>query len=606
MSINQNHRILVIDDNQAIQEDFRKILGPGQKFDRNQLAEAEEVLFGGTALQIKLPEFQVDSAFQGKEGLELIEKSLRENRPYAMAFVDVRMPPGWDGVETTAHIWKKYPDLQVVICTAYSDYSWEEMLEKLGYSDRLVILKKPFDNIEVLQLAISMTEKWRLYQQAQARLDDLEKLVQERTFALQKTNAELVSANDLLQIATAKAQKMAEDVLIASKTKSEFLANMSHEIRTPMNGVIGMVTLLFDTPLSSEQLEFAQTIKSSADALLSLINDILDFSKIEAGKMTLEKVEFDLYEAAASSVALFLPRAQSQNISLTYRIDERIAKKVEGDPARLRQILLNLLSNAIKFTEKGGVLLEISRTSEADKEMNLRFSVTDTGMGIPHHVQKNLFQSFTQGDASTTRKFGGTGLGLAICRKLVELMDGSIGFSSIVGQGSTFWFDVQLSKQKISQTAEAEKAPWPEYRNGKVSPPVANHTRIILAEDNKINQLVGIRQLKKLGYENVQMAGNGMETVEAWRQDTKSIILMDCQMPEMDGYEATRKIREMERDKHLPRTWIVAMTANAMHGDRERCLEAGMDDYIPKPVQVNELSAALEKAPTSPARALPA
>src|SRR6202034_1129525 len=230
MNINpdRNRRILVIDDNQAIHQDFRKILAP-TKGQNSKLAAAEAALFDDTEPQIACPECQIDSAYQGQEGLDLIEKSLEEDRPYAMAFVDVRMPPGWDGVETTAKIWEKYPDLQVVICTAYSDYSWEEMLKKFGYSDRLVILKKPFDTIEVLQLAISLTEKWRLYQQAKLRLDDLERMVGERTGAFEAANAELAVANEMLTIAKEKSQKMAESALMASSAKSEFLAKIRHE-----------------------------------------------------------------------------------------------------------------------------------------------------------------------------------------------------------------------------------------------------------------------------------------------------------------------------------------------------------------------------------------
>jgi signal transduction histidine kinase len=594
---NKNHRILVIDDNKAIHEDFRKILCK-PKTSQNSLAEAEAALFGDEASPINLPEFEIDSAFQGEEGLAMIEKSLQEGHPYSMAFVDVRMPPGWDGVETTAKIWEKYPDLQVVICTAYSDYSWEEMLKKLGYSDRLVILKKPFDNIEVLQLAISMTEKWRLYHQAQLRLNDLEMMVQARTAELEKANYELSATNQLLQLATEKTRKMAEGALAASKVKSEFLANMSHEIRTPMNGVLGMINLLLDTSMTHEQIEFARTIKISADSLLSIINDILDFSKIEAGKMTFEKVDFDLHEIVRDAVELLMPRAQSKGLDLNHSIPAGVHTRLIGDPSRLRQVLLNLLSNAVKFTDKGEVALEVSQLDTTDEAINLCFSVRDTGIGVSEEAQKNLFQSFTQADASTTRKFGGTGLGLAICRKLVELMGGSIAVTSTPGKGSTFWFTMRFASQKpattlVNSVSTATRFANSFLANGYV--PVLNGIRVLLAEDNKINQVVGARQLKKLGCE-VDIVGNGLEAVEAWQQGKYRIILMDCQMPDMDGYEATRKIRELEAADFLPPAQIIAMTAHAMQGDREICLAAGMDDYISKPVDGAALKAVLERA----------
>jgi signal transduction histidine kinase/ActR/RegA family two-component response regulator len=597
-----NRRILVVDDNKAIHADIRKILLPSQT-GQDDLRATEAALFGEAENQSKIPRFEIDSAYQGKEGFELIEKSLIENRPYAMAFVDVRMPPGWDGVETTATIWAKYPDLQVVICTAFSDYSWEQMLQRLGYSDRLVILKKPFDCIEVLQLAILMTEKWRLYQQAQLRLSDLERMVLERTAALEATNSKLALANHELILATEKTQKLAQTALMASKAKGDFLANMSHEIRTPMNGVLGMVDLLLHTSLTVEQRDSCKIIKTSADSLLCIINDILDFSKIEAGKMTVEKVEFDLYETITSSVKLLAPQAKAKGLELDFVIDPAIGSTLIGDPTRLRQILLNLLNNAVKFTEKGKVDLAVSRLKETGEEIQLRLAITDSGIGLSEVDQKKLFQSFSQADASTTRRFGGTGLGLAICRKLVEMMDGAIDVVSSPGKGSTFSVTVKLGKPNHASRPAAQAAP---SGNGATLQPESSGStadsqfitprdiRILLAEDNPINRIVAVKQLENLGYK-AETVNNGLDAVEAHRKQPYHVIFMDCQMPEMDGYEATKKIRQIESEQNLTRVWIVAMTANAMEGDAELCLATGMDDYVAKPVDHNKLAMVLKR-----------
>jgi signal transduction histidine kinase/ActR/RegA family two-component response regulator len=469
------------------------------------------------------------------------------------------------------------------------------MLQKLGYSDRLVILKKPFDCVEVLQLAILMTEKWRLYQQAQLRLGDLERMVLERTAALEATNSKLADANNQLIVATEKTQKMAEAALMASKAKGEFLANMSHEIRTPMNGVLGMVDLLLQTKLTAEQQESCRIIKCSADSLLCIINDILDFSKIEAGKMQVERVNFDLQDVLTGAVKLLAPQAQAKALELTADIDKTLGPVVVGDPVRVRQILLNVLNNAVKFTESGKVHLEARRVSETEEGVEVRFAVTDTGIGMSDEDQKKLFQSFTQADTSTTRRFGGSGLGLAICRKLVEMMGGSISAVSTLGQGSTFTVTVNFGKA----TGGRASLPAPPESPTALAIPAGDDTRVLLAEDNAINQIVAIKQLEKLGYQ-VEVAKNGVAAVEAQSRGNYPIIFMDCQMPDMDGYEATKKIRQLELEKGLKPARIIAMTANAMEGDAELCLATGMDDYVAKPVDQTKLASVLNRQKNAP------
>jgi signal transduction histidine kinase len=524
------------------------------------------------ALEKVLNNFDVDF-IRATSGNEALVMTLMYD--FALAIVDIQMPEmdGYECVELMRQE-EKTKLLPVIFVSAI--YTEDFHIVKGIETGAVDFIPKPI-------VPDILRGKVKVFLDLYIHQTQLEMLVKKRTQELKKINKKLEEEVGERKKAYLIAEEAKAKAIAADKHKSTFLANMSHEIRTPLNGILGMTQILSETNLEGKQKEYVDLITASGNSLLSIINDILDFSKIESGQIELEEINFDLKKRMDEIFKLMNLKASEKNLKLCFNTSDDVPEFVIGDPLRLKQIIINLVNNAIKFTENGSVTLDISLMSKDSSSTKLMFKVIDTGAGISDKAKKKLFKEFSQADASISRKHGGSGLGLSISKNLAKMMGGDIGVISTVGEGSTFWFTVVLGIGS-KQLEEAEKA-----GTRKIEAEKLRKLKILLAEDNLINQRVATINLNKMGH-LVDVAENGKDAVELFRENLYDVVLMDIMMPVMDGIEATRLIKEIQHDQEIKRgVPVIAMTANALKGDREKLMAQGMDGYICKPFKTNEL-----------------
>lgn len=560
----EKKRILIVDDNVDIHEDFKKILIPIMRVKNSEMRNLESELFGDTDnADNASPAYVIDDAYQGEEALIMVDRAQAEGYPYSLAFMDVRMPPGIDGIETTFRLWQKHPYLEIVICTAYSDYSWEQMLQKLGRNDHMLFIKKPFDGVSVKQIALALTTKWELSQRDREHLNHLEAEVERRT---EKIRAMMQNLSELKDQAEA-----------ATKAKSAFLSNMSHEIRTPINAIVGFGELLKSTSLTIEQRDYVETISSSGEHLLALMNEILDISKIESRKMVLEEINFDLESLISNVLKMMQMRIFGKPVDLNLLYPADVPRFFRGDPTRIRQIFMNLVGNSIKFTDKGEVTVIVSVDPDGictnNGDITLKCSVKDTGIGIPADKQKEIFKVFTQVDSSITRKYGGSGLGLNITESLVNMMGGEIRVESVPDKGSEFIFCLCLKSGQ--HNIEKDVA--------LVNLELLHHKKVIIVDDNEQARQILENYCAQIELDIVYSTHSAEKALEWLILNGKPVdlILSDIIMPQMDGCEFSQRIRQMELTKDIK---LVALTSDALPGIAKRINDAGFDAFVAKPV----------------------
>jgi two-component system sensor histidine kinase/response regulator len=587
---NSPYRILVADDEDMLLDLYSEILSREQDpltsgFEMD-VAKGESLIHDarGIGNEQSKPLFRLTLCHQGDEAVEAVKRSLEEDQPFAMAFLDIRMPPGPDGIWTAEHIRALDPNIELVIVSGYSDVDTKEISKRIPPVQKLFYIQKPFHPQEIYQFSSALAAKWQMEGNLEKVNEELESRFQQKDSELKKSNAELQQE--------IKERKRAEEELLiakenaenANKTKSEFLANMSHEIRTPMNGILGVIQLFKDTELDYEQRDLLEVMRNSSESLLDLINDILDLSKIEAGRFETETIPFNLRVTLEDIVETIALKTSEKNLETACLIESDVALFLKGDPGRLRQILINLMGNAVKFTEKGEIILRVCLEKDEEEKVVLRFEVSDTGIGIEKDYFSEIFDAFSQADGSITRDYGGTGLGLTISKQFVEMMGGKISVESQKGIGSKFVFTVRFLKDE--QTRKEEFV-------GNVNKAVQG-TRVLIVDDNKTSQLVLMTMLEFFGTRPMAV-DNGIDALVKLRGAAEEgepfkIVLLDQLMPEMSGEQTARQIKSdpLIRDSIL---FMLASFGN--RGDVRRLNGIGVNGYLVKPIRQEQLKKAV-------------